>query len=819
MLVKPALFVAYAKEKETLWSLLLGHWLSSDKRVGLNGGRWAPVDSVESVNAGPCIESGDYAFWPSSFETSVRWIGIVPYRFREELLKRKPETAEQTAAFFALDVQTEEGLSEIMASLLQEHGDARENSSVRLSAQSKAALGSAVLAELEPFSDMRNDALLPEVRSEIEARRHEPFFAAIRMRSGALEGVRTLFICRGYTPPMRPVADNAMFVNKWAPLGEALSLPLFSRSTFGEVFERAEFRPHRAEEGTWDVQDFIYRPEEPIRREVSLRRYLDGLDDGDPSRLRPVVTKLELPDVLILTHEQDRLVRLPLRRRLVFDGRAGTGKTTVLAKRLAMKCSAEVLRSDEYLSLSEGVLRALREGDGWHCFVRTRGMVGYIQNALRAEGLDPTKNVSDWDTFFRDRLQPSLEKMLGGPVAYRGFKEADSRALTRCALGMQARIAKLVTGYGDQETPTARAKDELQQILEGVREWQSELDTEILPKYEPADSGNGRERFRPKSAQEPFEISSQLAEHLSKVDVIRKELARSFSYPQALLLFYGVLLIERSRSGDPQWRPRGVFGDLAGWIRPMVFVDEGAEFHPLELACMELLTPASTSSFTVTGDPSQTLSRWGARSWADAESLIPGLQVCPIREVHRHTARLNALCTTLRLRGGNSDTGSGKNEPPSSNAVGGPPPVRHLAQGVSETAAWLRDRIDEIEALEGTLPSTAVIEASEGACEALLAALRKSDSGRQSRYEVCVDGVPRSAAARVRVVPLRAMKGLEFEAAFICGVDKWPEGDRERIVYAAASRARRYVGVTYSSWSARGLAGFLDLFPEERWRQ
>lgn len=125
-----------------------------------------------------------------------------------------------------------------------------------------------------------------------------------------------------------------------------------------------------------------------------------------------------------------------------------------------------------------------------------------------------------------------------------------------------------------------------------------------------------------------------------------------------------------------------------------------------------------------------------------------------------------------------------------------------LGAGLSDPdtrAAWLRDRIVEIERLTQKLPSIAVLVNTEAevfpTAEALDRILRDSNI----RAVACQGGKVVGQEMDVRVFDVQHIKGLEFEAVFLVAIDQLAEqqGDIfEKYLYVGATRAATYLGVT-----------------------
>ncbi len=729
---------------------------------------WRKVLRAENHPGGIGLEietstDDTWTVWPSAFDDgSVVAVAFDLDLLRRQLLEAFPDRFARVEERFD-DVCREEG--PLVAFL-------RELTS-RVPQSPVPALGRADLAS----------KVLEELTHCQWAGRDEPFFATARVQFNGT-GSALLHYCRGYTPSgFDPASPEGMFVNWNAELGRILpydppcmvdveDLPAAFTSCF--LIERAIFRPTIDAAGYLDAADYIYLPDEPVRRFLSARLLLKSSQIESADRLRPTATSVELPDLLVMSREQDRLARLPLSTPVLFTGPAGSGKTTALLKRLALKTSEKGLTQEEKRRLPQIRLGELGGAAGWLFFTRTSAMVKYLRKAFQKEGLDSSRNVADWDSFFRVHLRPALEEIAGRPILDRESGEANTdTTASRAKLFRDARRASAPPPAVSLSGGEVRLKSELKSLLKFHEAWIG------------ADA-------RPRPA---------------------------FSKAEGLLLLYGILLQERTRTGALGWVATGPCKRITQWIRPLVLVDEAAEFSPLELACMELLTLGSTGSFSAAGDPDQTVSPTGSKDWESVRLLIPELEVRELASVHRQTAALRRVSILLARNGRSDPSGVSALPPAEARDASGPPPVSaQIAGGASGVASWILERLREIDAIEGELPSTAVIVRSEPACEEIASALKRADPPRRDRYEACADGIPRNERARVRIVAVDGIRGLEFESAFVCNVHEWRPEERWRVVYVAMTRARRYAGISFSGSADPGMMELLKIFPSRDWR-
>jgi hypothetical protein len=120
---------------------------------------------------------------------------------------------------------------------------------------------------------------------------------------------------------------------------------------------------------------------------------------------------------------------------------------------------------------------------------------------------------------------------------------------------------------------------------------------------------------------------------------------------------------------------------------------------------------------------------------------------------------------------------------------------------VEQTAAWLADRILEVEAIVTAIPSIAVLVNDETEVEPLAAALGAKLEDRNIKAAPCKDGKVVGNDRDVRVFHVTHIKGMEFEAVFFVNLDQTIRAQQElftKYLYVGATRAATYLGITFS---------------------
>lgn len=299
----------------------------------------------------------------------------------------------------------------------------------------RVEIASAVLAELEHFEQNFKIEISPA-----DVYRHllfesqtilkgEPFVAYIVAEVDGEK--RTYLICRNYTPmAVNPLNPNGVFVSYKAPLGAIASRrvgdEIIVRTPGGPksitILHKDIFKPIKAE--LWDAVDnnLSFADKEylidslrqllrlmaspltsPIEAGTDYTFELDGLDEVDEAprrRLGRISQVIALRDQPILDEIQDDLFRLPISSQLIVTGAPGTGKTTVIVRRLAQKTKFDLLSEDEKQTISEGLVPILfHPHHSWLMFTPNELLKGYLKEALAKELLPANEHtVKTWDT-------------------------------------------------------------------------------------------------------------------------------------------------------------------------------------------------------------------------------------------------------------------------------------------------------------------------------------------------------------------------------------------------------------------------------------
>ena len=226
-----------------------------------------------------------------------------------------------------------------------------------------------------------------------------------------------LFLCRNSVPfdykPSRPTIDYGSYLSDMGRIitkkpGEMHTFTVRDRfraaieqHTF-ELKAKNEFRTKK-DQWRWDgINNQIawIGGRVAVR---SLRNFLAGEIEGAVARA--VSYSVQLPDQAILDEAQDDVFRLPLTGFILITGAPGTGKTTVLLKRLSQKTKKEFLSEAELKGITDQIFN---DGENWMLFTPSDLLKVYLKEAMAKELLPATdEHVKVYRTFRLEVLRDS----------------------------------------------------------------------------------------------------------------------------------------------------------------------------------------------------------------------------------------------------------------------------------------------------------------------------------------------------------------------------------------------------------------------------
>ena len=259
----------------------------------------------------------------------------------------------------------------------------------------------------------------------------------------------------------------------------------------------------------------------------------------------------------------------------------------------------------------------------------------------------------------------------------------------------------------------------------------------------------------------------------------------------------------------------GVLGAIKSLYKGQVLVDEATDFSVLQLASMFELSHPLTRSFFICGDINQRLTGWGIKSYDVIGWVSPDIERRTITVSYRQSGQLVRFAKAVAILGGS--------EPdeivlPDRLDIEGVAPVRkeHLSSG-AERAAWLSQRIREIETMVGKIPTIAVLVNDEAEVERLAEALNERLEEINLAAAACKDGRFVGNDRDVRVFNIKHIKGLEFEAVFFVSLDKTLKNHPDlfaQYLYVGATRAATYLGVSFDGACPPELSNLESYFIE-----
>ena len=302
--------------------------------------------------------------------------------------------------------------------------------------QSAANAAKGDLAKMKPQSfpklSQGNDAAvgqevhrherLKRRRKDLERMTKKPFIAYAKTKGDGGESVYLIY--RGEWPGTSSGESGVLYASYFSPAGRSAELDpgdaLKLRLTTETVVEKNRFTPHEENE-IWDATDNrILLSDLEERNFSSLLEFLPKIRDAEAedllfeeireseirrqkeveesrTRQQRVIDHFVLRDRPILDSSQGEIFRLPLSGGVVVTGAPGTGKTTLLIKRIAKNTSPEFVDSEDVGELSEKDKEGLFHPKNWMFFVPSEHLRLYLKESLEADDLSASnKTVKVW---------------------------------------------------------------------------------------------------------------------------------------------------------------------------------------------------------------------------------------------------------------------------------------------------------------------------------------------------------------------------------------------------------------------------------------
>ena len=303
------------------------------------------------------------------------------------------------------------------------------------------------------------------ISSELIQLVKEPFVAYVRLSHNGVEKI--FLICRNYIPTGVELQD-VEFASRNAPIGRASAVDVGERFTFTtgrdehivEVIERHTFRPVKRENwdatdneffldiGEFSVPSLVAWMDQHAEAASDVREDLRQVEQDElrqlqergrirEGRRRQIIQTMQLRDQAILDSVQDEVSRLPINSRFVLTGGPGTGKTTVLIRRISLKTKPEFLTDEEKataakVGLSGDRINELLQGlRGWLLFTPSDLLKVYLKEALNRESVPAAdERIQTWGTYQRSLARPECFGLLRVGNRRGPFRYTEERLLT-----------------------------------------------------------------------------------------------------------------------------------------------------------------------------------------------------------------------------------------------------------------------------------------------------------------------------------------------------------------------------------------------------
>ena len=304
----------------------------------------------------------------------------------------------------------------------------------------------------------------------------------------------------------------------------------------------------------------------------------------------------------------------------------------------------------------------------------------------------------------------------------------------------------------------------------------------------------------------------------------------SFGENQVSVFEVDLMLLAILRSGATLLENYDIFRDaddrkypglkkIRDLSRNQIIVDEVTDFSPIQIACMSALSNSQIQSFSACGDFNQRLTSWGCKTPEELNWALPKLEEKLFQITYRHSRELREFAYKLvEINNGDLKT---MELPSDINSEGVAPVIGRNLDELDGIAAWLTDRIREIEREINFVPTTAVLVSSKEEVDPLTDALNNYLFEHNLNAVACHEGKNLGQDKEIRVVDVQYIKGLEFEAVFFVNIDKLAEENPDlfdKYLYVGATRAATFLGLTCSGENLPAKIKGLEGDFKDNWR-
>ena len=804
--------------------------------------------------------------------------------------------------------------------------------------QQKTEISKRLIEELDHFSRNFKPTGGPMIRETQYALESEPFVGYVKIKNNQGK-VEEFLICRNYTPhpSFQPIGKHTLFGSYLSDNVGALMVrnpgASYEYDPDYKMVQKCNFEPEK-DIDKWDATKCKMFWVGGLGTVESARFFLEQLESSASklyqaaeiplSQVTPALSvtleptskasnispRIQLPARAILDVTQDEIFRLPFNKKIRISGAPGTGKTTVLLKRLSQKTKREFLKEEELKLIGNTTWE--KDNDNWVLFTPSDLLKGYLKDALAKEMLPATdKHVQVYETFRLEMLreagfikirQKGIFTILEEKEAL--LKDAGYKNVIALSKEFESFLKVFFQDYLHKKTKRFNQQVEvLKPILDSERDSIARKAQELQRESEAPDAYQGREKARRlrelfleissfsqayqslidplKSIQsidlrfayqlgsriqegaaqllpKPIGLASfpQISPIISKLIKELRDFAESLSLKnlyeligkgyqnfrenpeifekyfqfnkknevdsakisaqeQSVLLYQAVEFVRKFTDllpSDGNGVPDGI-QQIRARMKPIITIDEAADFSPLEIACMERFALPRIGGVSICGDLMQRVTKDGLQSWEDLAEMSGTYESYELNLSYRQTATLFEIANKLHGQMTNKESIYRSANAPSSDD---PLPLSKKCPNISDAAEWITGLIEEILSSNGgRLPGMAVLVPDKESVEYFKLEISKRLTPIGVKVEGSQDGNSLGSESKVRIFPVENIKGLEFEVVFYVGIDRMAalHGDLiDKFLYVGLSRARRFLALAHETEFPKQLSCIEPMF-------
>jgi len=282
-------------------------------------------------------------------------------------------------------------------------------------------------------------------------------------------------------------------------------------------------------------------------------------------------------------------------------------------------------------------------------------------------------------------------------------------------------------------------------------------------------------------------------------EILSKGNNRLHVQEQALLLGFINNLVRAIQSRTSSILEGKYFDQYNLYARPIIGIDEATDFSEIEIYAMMSFATSDFSSITIAGDVMQRMTTRGLKSWDDLDNVVPNKSVEHLNKSYRQSRNMLAVAQQLC-----EEMGQIADYTPHLKEKRVPKALAYINSNEGAKITWIEHRIKEVfEAYGKQLPSIAIFLNNKESVQKFAEKLNDTDFFFDNSIPV-VDGSQGETLGnknQVRVFPINAVKGMEFDVVFFHNIDDTDFSDDlvKRYLYVGVSRASFYLGATFNS--------------------